>query len=312
MARSALKEGFLKLLKEDAEFRQVVAGIIGYGDILRKLSEHDRKFNEILEELKRHREILEEHTRILEEHGKVLGEHTKILEEHTRILEEHTKRLGEHDRKFNEILEELRKHREILEEHTRILEEHTKRLGEHDRKFNEILEELKRHREVLEEHTKRLEKHDVKFNEVVRELRELKRDVRELRAYIERTSLTLEEEAREVIAYRLREKGIMVELTDLVLPGVEVNVYGCSGDICVVGEVSTRAGVSVVRRLDELVNSLLKAYPTYLRPRVIKALYTLWVTPKAVEEARERGIWLVKALKELTPLTYVSTNNSNV
>ena len=277
MARSALKEGFLKLLKEDAEFRQVVAGIIGYGDILRKLSEHDRKFNEILEELKRHREILEEHTRILEEHGKVLGEHTKILEEHTRILEEHTKRLGEHDRKFNEILEEL-----------------------------------KRHREVLEEHTKRLEKHDVKFNEVVRELRELKRDVRELRAYIERTSLTLEEEAREVIAYRLREKGIMVELTDLVLPGVEVNVYGCSGDICVVGEVSTRAGVSVVRRLDELVNSLLKAYPTYLRPRVIKALYTLWVTPKAVEEARERGIWLVKALKELTPLTYVSTNNSNV
>ncbi|OYT31375.1 MAG: hypothetical protein B6U94_03495, partial [Thermofilum sp. ex4484_79] len=81
-----LKEEFIKLLEEDKDFRYLVAGILGYRDILERLEEHDRKFNEIL----------------------------KKLEEHTRILSEHTKRLEEHDRKFNEILKKL-------DEHTRIL-----------------------------------------------------------------------------------------------------------------------------------------------------------------------------------------------
>ncbi len=90
-----LREELLKLLEEDREFRLMVAGILGYRDILDRLGEHDRKFNEILSKLDKHTEILEQHTR--------------ILEEHTRLLSEHTKKLGEHDRKFNEILEEIKK-----------------------------------------------------------------------------------------------------------------------------------------------------------------------------------------------------------
>ena len=89
-----LRERLLKLLEEDREFRLIVAGLLGYGDILKRLESHDRKFNEILERLDRHTRILEEHTR--------------ILREHTERLEEHTKRLESHDRKFNEIIGELR------------------------------------------------------------------------------------------------------------------------------------------------------------------------------------------------------------
>jgi hypothetical protein len=89
-----LKEEFLKLLEEDKDFRLTVAGIIGYRDILERFEEHDKKFNEIIIELKEHRKILEEHTRILGEHTKILGEHTKRLEEH--------------DKKFNEIINEMR------------------------------------------------------------------------------------------------------------------------------------------------------------------------------------------------------------
>ena len=46
-----LKNRILHLLEEDKEFRHAVAGIIGYKDILDRLEEHDRKFNEMLEEI---------------------------------------------------------------------------------------------------------------------------------------------------------------------------------------------------------------------------------------------------------------------
>jgi hypothetical protein len=60
----------------------------------------------------------------------------------------------------------------------------------------------------------RQEEHDKKFNVITEELRELRRisnkhdeRLRNIEAYMEKTSITLEEEAREVIEYRLREKG---------------------------------------------------------------------------------------------------------
>ena len=38
-----LREQLLKLLEEDKEFRLIVAGLLGYGDILKRLESHDRK-----------------------------------------------------------------------------------------------------------------------------------------------------------------------------------------------------------------------------------------------------------------------------
>ncbi len=67
-----LKKKMLELLERDREFRHAVAGLIGYGDLLEKMEEHDRKFNEILAQI------------------------AEIME-----------RQAEHDRKFNEILERL-------------------------------------------------------------------------------------------------------------------------------------------------------------------------------------------------------------
>ena len=176
-------------------------------------------------------------------------------------------RLERHDRKFNEILEELKRHRKILEEHS-------KRLEEHDRKFNEILEELKRHRKILEEHS----------------------------TILHRYITTMEEEAHEVIAYRLREKGISVELSTLVLPDLEVNVYGATNDICVVGETAVRLGRRKIRELEDKVEILREKYPKFLRPRTILVLYTMRATDEAIRRAKEEGIWLLTATKELVSL----------
>ena len=79
MIKMKLREEILKLLEEDKELRLMIAGLLGYRDLLVRLEAHDRKFNEILERLDRH----------------------------TRLLEEHSKRLEAHDRKFNELIEQM-------------------------------------------------------------------------------------------------------------------------------------------------------------------------------------------------------------
>ncbi len=116
------KKSFLKMLEEDEEFRLAVAAKIGLLEILKKLEEHDRKFNEILEELRKHRMKLEEHDRKFDEIEAEIRRIWEELRKHSEILEQHSKMLEQHSK----ILEQ---HTEMLEKHTRILEQHTRMLG---------------------------------------------------------------------------------------------------------------------------------------------------------------------------------------
>ena len=141
-----------------------------------------------------------------------------------------------------------------------------------------------------------MDEHDRKFNEILAEIRSIRLELVEVRSYLERFSLTLEEEAREVVAARLRGRGLDVELRGLVFPELEFDIYG------VVGEASVRVGVGLVRSVDEKVAELGRRYPGLLRGRVVKVVYTMWAAEDAVREAEERNIWLVKATEELTPL----------
>ena len=215
-------------------------------------------------------------------------------------LSEILKEMREHDRKFNEILKVLKDHSARLEEHDRKFNRIEAKLLEHDKKFNEILK-------VLEEHSARLEEHDRKFNEILARLEEhdkkfnsIMNEIREIRRYMDRMAISLEEEAREVIRYKLRSMGLDVELRQLMLPDLEVNLYGVKDDIFIIGEVVTRAGLAVVERVDKILERLVKDYPSYTRRKVLKVIYTLWITPESVEEAKRRDIWVVKALEELT------------
>ena len=101
------KKEFLKLLEEDEEFRLAVAAKIGLLEILQKLEQHDRKFNEILERLDRHEIEIKKIWEKLEEHDRKFNE---ILTE----LREHSRKLEEHDRKFNEIFRELSELRKVV------------------------------------------------------------------------------------------------------------------------------------------------------------------------------------------------------
>ena len=102
-----LKQKLLELLEKDPEFRYAVAGLIGFKEVLDRLSKHDEKFNKIEERILKVEERLE-----------------KIEEEIKKIYE----RLEDYDKKFNEILRRLEIHDKILEEHSRRIEELAKRI----------------------------------------------------------------------------------------------------------------------------------------------------------------------------------------
>jgi len=53
---SQLKQRFLKLLKEDEEFRYTVAGYLGLEEILRRLDRHEEQLVKLREDMNKLRE----------------------------------------------------------------------------------------------------------------------------------------------------------------------------------------------------------------------------------------------------------------
>ena len=106
-----LKHRVLKLLKEDEEFRYAVAGLIGLGEVLKRLEEHDRKFNEILERLDRHEAEL---AKLREDMNKGFERHDREL---ARLREEMMKGFERYDRELARLREDMNKGFELLRRH---------------------------------------------------------------------------------------------------------------------------------------------------------------------------------------------------
>ena len=237
MSSAELKRRILRLLREDEEFRYAVLGMVGYGELLKRAEEHDRKFNEILARLEEHdrkfAEIiakLEEHSKRFEEHDRKFNEILARLEEHDRKFEEIVARLEEHDRKFAEIMARLEEHDRKFEEIMARLEEHDRkfaeimaRLEEHDRKFEEIMARLEEHDRKFEMIMARLEEHDRKFAEIMVRLEEHDKKFAEIMATLEEHSRRFEEHDRKFneITAILLEHGRRLDRHEEILAGLQ-------------------------------------------------------------------------------------------
>ncbi len=299
-----LRKRFLKLLDEDEEFRQLVIAKLGLKElldalarleerfvqlheeikeILNRLDEHDRKFNEILQELR-------EHGRRLDHHDQLLETLIQKTSHHDQLLETLIQRADEHDRKFNEILQELREHGRRLDHHDQLLETLIQRADEHDRKFNEILQELREHGRRLDHHDQRLEKVEAQLATLTNSFQKL--------------TLSLEDESMDVVYHRLKDQtGIKIEPSILDLtPDMEIDLYGTDNGTCLIGETSIRVGPSLVEEVLIKLDKLKRLHPEYLKNQVILVVYGLRFTEGAIELAREKGVWLVTANKDFTPI----------
>ncbi|MEM0296871.1 MAG: hypothetical protein QXU35_03725 [Zestosphaera sp.] len=176
--------------------------------------------------------------------------------------------------------------------------------------LTEILKRLDRLEEgqnKLWEEVRALREGQNKLWEEVRALREgqnkLWETVNRLSVTVERLTITVEEEGIDVVTHRLREElGINIKLERLFIDSVgEVDMFGVSGDLCVVGEATVRLGEGLIEELERKVGLLKVVRPDLLRPKLIKVVYVDYATPNALSKAREKGVWVLKWSGDLTP-----------
>jgi chromosome segregation ATPase len=261
-----LKEKFLELLDKDKEFRYAVAGYLGITEILRRLDYLEETQRKILEEIKALRENQE-----------------KLWVNQNRMLENQNK-LWENQSKMWEEIRALRENQEKLWENQNKMWEEIKKLWEEVR---EIRLEMRIMRAEQERMMVTIEK--------------LSKEQEQMRITLERLTLSVEEEARDVIRYRLKnELGIEISLDRIFIDDKEVNIYGVSDEVCVIGEATVRLGTGLVEELERLIDKIRKEKPELLRPKLIKVIYTDYSVPKAIELASNYNIWVLNWKGDIT------------
>jgi len=222
------------------------------------------------EVLKRLDTIAEEQKNLRMEQVSLREEQTKIWMEIVAIKEEQTKI-------WSEIVA-------IKEEQKNLREEQVKLRMEQTKIWSEIAALKEEQVKLREDFNRAFKSLNLRLSRVERTLEKLTIDV--------------EDEAKSFLKHRLRELGISVELTSLILPDVELNIYGASDDLCVIGEATVRAGVSTLEELMNKLEKLKREHPDRLRRKTIIVIYASLPTAELVEEAKKRRIWLLKATEE--------------
>ena len=312
-----LREELLKLLEEDREFRYAVAGLLGFREILERLERHQAELEKLWSELKKLREDMnrgferrdEELARLRRDMFEGFKRHDeefeKIWREIERLREDMNKGFARHDEELAKLREDFNRHAAESNRRFESLEAELKKLREdmyrgfkrHDEELAKLREDMKR---GFERHDEELERLREDFNRMLSIIGRIEGRLTRVERTLEKLTLDIEEEAREVVRHRLREMGVDAKLERLELPGLELDIYGASGDLCILGEATVRLGKRGVEELARKVEALSRMRPDLLRPRTIVLAYTSLATREAVEEAERRGIWILKATGDVT------------
>jgi len=316
-----LKDDILRLLKEDEEFRYAIIGLLGLQRLenaIARLTDSHIELKNIVVRLSEAQANMESRLSKVEEAVVRLNDAIARLTDSHIELKNIVVRLADiqarQEERLAKVEERLSKVEEaVIELMNTVMELRniTAKLADiqarQEERLTKVEERLSKVEDRLVRIEERQEEHDKKFNAILAELSDLrsKHDKRlsNIEAYMDRTSLTLEEEAREVIAYRLREKGIAImDISSLILEDMEIDIYATDTNLCLIGEASTRVSAKLIEEVDKDIEKLCKKYPNYLKDKVIKTVYGMQILPDAVDEAKKRRIWLVTANKEITEL----------
>jgi uncharacterized protein YoxC len=269
---------------------------LGLSETLKRLYSVEESIKELLEEVR----ALREDQRKLWEEVKSLRENQQKMWESMNRLWENQSKLWEEVKALREGQNKLWENQQKMWEEIRSLREGQHKLWENQNRLWEEVRALREGQNKLWEEVRALREDQRKLWEEVREVR---KDVRDVKAAMERITLSLEEEARGFIAHRLKQAlGVEVELDRLFIDASEINVYGAVGDLCVVGEATVRLGRGLVEELLKKVELLRVKRPDLLRRRLLKAIYTDVAVPEALQLAKEKGVWVLRWDRDLTPM----------
>jgi len=267
----SLKKEFLDLLEKDREFRYTVAGYLGIREILERLDD-----------------IAEEQVKLREEQTRLRQDFNKLYEEQVKLREDFNELRKEQTRLREEVTELRREQVKLRQDFNKLYEEQVK-LREEQVKLRQEFNELRKEQIRLRED----------FNKMMEIVGRMDRRLRRVELTLEKITLDIEEEARSIIKYRLKELGVEMDIVRLMLPDLEINIYGVAGDLCIVGEASVRAGYRVMEKLMKNLRDLRNRYPDKLRRIVVLVVYTSLAMPDLVEEAKKRDIWVLKATGDI-------------
>ncbi|MEM1525356.1 MAG: hypothetical protein QW779_04700 [Nitrososphaerales archaeon] len=261
-----LKKEFLELLEKDIEFRYAVAGYLGLLEILKRLDS-----------------LTEEQTKLREEMSKVWNEIVRLREEQSMIMKEQEKLREDMLTGFARYDERMEKLREDMVAGFKRHDEQIAKLRE------DMLTGFARYDERMEKLREDIHgifhRFDLRLTRVERTLEKLTMDV--------------EDEARSILKYRIKnELGLDVELSFLILPELELNIYGVTDELCVVGEATVRGGLSVLEDFMNKIEILKNKYPNKLRKRMIRVIYICLPMPELINEAKKKDIWILKATED--------------
>ncbi len=202
----------------------------------------------------------------------------------------------------------------LREEQLRMREDFNKRFEAHEAELRALREDFNRMQKTIEEIQMTISGMQETIADMQRTMMGMQRTIEGiLRAIdrmdrrltrvertLEKLTIDIEEEARSIVAHRLRQMGYDIKLDRLQLPGLELNLYGATDDLCVVGECSVRAGPTLLEELKRKLETLRKRYPGLLRPKVILVIYASLALPELVEAAKREGVWVLKATGDIT------------
>ena len=220
-----------------------------------------------------------------------------------RELKEKMLRLLEEDREFRYavagylgILEVLKRLDGIETEQVKLREE-TTRIWE---EIARLREEQMKMREDFNRMREDFNRMQMTIEGILRELKSMDARLTRVERTLEKLTIDIEEEARSIVAYRLRQMGYEIRLTRLQLPELEIDLYGATGDLCVIGGCSVRATPRLLEELKRKYEFLRKVRPDLLRPKVLLVIYASLALPELIEAAEREGIWVLKATEDYT------------
>jgi len=141
---SRVREEFLRLLREDREFRYTVLGLLGFEEILGRLDENTRAIRSLQEQVS-------EHSRAIKSLQEQVAENTRAIRSLQEQVVELQKIVVEHSRAIKSLQEQVA-------ENTRAIRSLQEQVAENTRAIRSLQEQVAELQKIVVEHSRAIEK----------------------------------------------------------------------------------------------------------------------------------------------------------
>jgi DNA repair exonuclease SbcCD ATPase subunit len=251
-----LKKMFLRLLREDEEFRLAVAGLIGFEELLKRFERHEEELKRVWEAIEKLRQDLhmfmkeqekrwEENNKRWEENNRRWEENNKKWEMNWRLWEENSKRWEENWRRWEENSKRWEENWRRWEENNKRWEENNKRWEEAYKRFEAIERKLLEHDKRFEVIEKILLEHSMRLDNIEKRVSRVELELGAL------SEVTLTRYIWEDLREELRSRGenVIFRRRNLRINGYDIDLFVESDKNIYIVEVKIKPSKKHVNKL---------------------------------------------------------------